>query len=146
MRDWEERFTSFLKARGLTFTRERKTILEAIFATHDHFDVDSLHEDLKKRGERISVATIYRLIPLLVESGMIRQAVSRAGHPTYEHLFGHLPHHHLICVRCGRVAEFREERIEKILDGVCEREGFSPIEYRLGVRAVCSSCRREEKK
>ncbi len=145
MKEWEERFNSFLKTRGLTFTPERKAILEAIFSTHDHFDVESLHDRLKREGARISIATVYRLIPLLIESGLLRQATFQEGHPTYEHFFGHRPHHHLICVRCGKVVEFREEAVEKLLNRVCRRNGFSPFDYRIGVRGVCADCRKEEK-
>lgn len=145
MKEWEERFNSFLKARGLTFTPERKVILEEIFSSHDHFDIESLHDRLKRGGARISIATIYRLIPLLIESGMIRQATLREGRPTYEHLFGHRPHHHLICVRCGKVVEFREAAVERLLDRACGRHGFSPFEYRLVVRGVCADCRKEDK-
>ncbi len=144
MKEWEERFSAFLKARGLTFTPERRNILEEIFSTHDHFDVESLRDRLRAKGDRVSVATIYRLIPLLVESGMIRQATVREGHPTYEHLFGHHPHHHLICVNCGKVVEFRESAVEKLLDRVCGRHGFAPFDYRLGVRGVCAACRKGE--
>lgn len=144
MKEWEEQFNSFLRGRGLTFTPERGAILEEIFADHGHFDVEALHDRLKKRGLRISVATVYRLIPLLIESGMIRRATSQAGRPTYEHLFGHRPHHHLICVRCGKVVEFRQEAVEKILDRVCAGHGFSPFDYRLVVRGVCAACRKGE--
>ncbi len=144
MREWEKRFGSFLKDRGLTFTPARKMILEEIFSTHEHFDVESLHDRLRRKGSRISLATIYRLIPLLVESGMIRPATVWAGRPTYEHLFGQRPHHHLICIRCGKVVEFQEETVEKLLNRVCGRKGFSPFDYRIGVRGVCAACREKE--
>jgi len=144
MREWEEQFKAFLRDRGLTFTPERRAVLEEIFADHGHFDVETLHDRLRRRGSRISVATIYRLIPLLTESGMIRRAIPRNGHPTYEHLFGHRPHHHLSCVRCGKVVEFGGGSVEKCLDKVCTRHGFAPFDYRLGVRGICADCRKEE--
>jgi Fur family transcriptional regulator, ferric uptake regulator len=146
MREWEEQFKVFLRARGLTFTPERRVVLEEIFADHGHFDVETLHDRLRRRGSRISIATIYRLIPLLTESGMIRRAIPRNGHPTYEHLFGHRPHHHLTCVRCGKVVEFGGESVEKSLDKICTRHGFAPFEYRLGVRGICAACRKEEER
>ena len=144
MNDPEQRFVEFLRAKGHTFTPERRTILREIFSSHEHFTVETLFDKLKERGERISLATIYRLIPLLEESGMIRRAMSCEGHVTYEHLFGHKPHHHLICVKCGKIVEFREEKIETLLNLVCGKYEFSPFEYRLGVRGICSACREEE--
>ncbi|MFH1038338.1 MAG: Fur family transcriptional regulator [PVC group bacterium] len=144
MNDPEQRFNQFLRLQGLKSTPERRTILGEIFASHEHFDVETLYEKMKKGGKRISLATIYRLIPLLVESGMIRRAMSCEGHVTYEHLFGHKPHHHLICVKCGKIVEFREEEMETILNRVCGKYDFAPFEYRLGVRGLCSACREEE--
>ena len=137
----EEKFQEYLSSKGLKFTRERRAILNEIFAMHRHFDVETLYEVLKNKGERISLATIYRLIPLLIECRMIRQATRLAGHVTYEHVFGHKPHHHLVCVRCGQIVEFRDEKIEKLMNAVCEKYDFSPIDQRLGVRGVCSACR-----
>ena len=141
MNDPETKFAEYLRSKGLKFTPERREILREIFATHEHFDVENLFEVLKNRGERISLATIYRLIPLLTESGMIRRATRLDGHVTYEHVFGHKPHHHLVCVKCGQIIEFRNEEIEQLLRGVCKKYGFAPIDQRLGVRGICSACR-----
>ena len=83
MNDPERTFAEFLKSKGLKFTPERREILRVIFATHEHFDVETLFEVMKKRGERTSLATIYRLVPLLIESGMIRRATRLDGPVTY---------------------------------------------------------------
>ena len=141
MNDPEFAFAEYLRSKGLKFTPERREILREIFSTHKHFDVETLFETLKKKGERISLATIYRLVPLLIESRMIRRATRQDGQITYEHIFGHKPHHHLVCVRCGQIVEFRDEGIEKLITKVCRKYDFSPIEQRLGVRGVCSACR-----
>jgi len=143
MNNPEIKFAEYLKSKGLKFTPERRDILREIFSTHKHFDVEALFETLKKKGERISLATIYRLVPLLIESGMIRRATRLDGHITYEHVFGHKPHHHLVCVKCGRIIEFRDEGIERLLNEVCQKYDFAPIDQRLGVRGVCSACREE---
>jgi len=139
----EEEFQEYLRSKGLKFTPERRAILNEIFAMHRHFDVESLYDFLKKRGERISLATIYRLIPLLIESGKIRRATRLDGHVTYEHMFGHKPHHHLVCVKCGRVIEFYDKRMEDRLKQICEKNDFMPLAHRLGVRGLCADCRED---
>jgi len=143
LKDPETTFAEYLRSKGLKFTPGRRKILREIFLRHEHFDVETLFEALKNKGERISFPTIYRLIPLLVESRMIRRATRLDGHITYEHLFGHQPHHHLVCVKCGRIVEFRNQGIEKLIDQVCRKYNFSPIDQRLGVRGICSACREE---
>ena len=141
MNNPEIKFAEYLRSKGLKFTPERREILREIFSTHEHFDVEALYDTLKKKGARTSLATIYRLVPLLIESGMIRRATRLDGHVTYEHIFGHKPHHHLVCVKCGQIIEFRDDGIERLLKEVCRKYDFSPIDQRLGVRGICSSCR-----
>ncbi len=86
--------------------------------------------------------TIYRFIPLLLESGMVKEAVRCRGHFTYEHIYGHQHHDHLVCVKCGRVYEFRNEEIERLQDEVCKKFNFQPLEHRLGIRGICAECRK----
>ena len=142
MKSPEEKFQEYLSSKGFKFTPERRAILHEIFSMHRHFDVESLYDILKKQGERISLATIYRLLPHLVESGMIRRATRLDGHVTYEHVFGHKPHHHLVCVKCGKVIEFYDKRMEDRLKQICEKNDFMPLDHRLGVRGICLNCRK----
>jgi Fur family ferric uptake transcriptional regulator len=137
----ERKFGDFLKSRGLKFTPQRRSILRSVFSIHEHFDVESLYQRLRKTGEKISLATLYRMIPLLVESGMIKEALRREGNVTYEHVYGHKHHDHLVCVVCGRAIEFFDEELERRKGEVCERYGFEPAEHRLTITGVCSECR-----
>jgi len=57
--------------------------------------------------------------------------------------FGHKLHYHLVCVRCGKIIEFRDEGIERLLMQVCDKYDFTVIDHRLGVRGICSACREE---
>ena len=135
-----DKFKEYLKTRGLTFTTERRQILDAVFSIAGHFDVDQLYDELKKRGTRISRATIYRCIPLLIESGMIKEALRCQKNVRYEHVFGHEHHDHMVCLDCGRVIEFKDDRIEKLQDDVCRKYSFKSVDHRLGIRGYCKKC------
>lgn len=136
----EEIFRAHLKKRGLKFTPERKMVLVGVFSLHKHFDVDQLYESLRNNGEYLSRATIYRTLPLLVESGLIKEAMRCQGRTTYEHVLGHNHHDHLVCISCGKIIEFEEEKIEKLQDAICKRYGFKPVEHRLGISGYCKKC------
>ena len=136
----EEKFKNYLKSKGLKFTPERQTILEGVFSLHNHFDVEEIFEKIRKRGEYISRATIYRTIPLLVESGLMREALRCHDKVHYEHIFGHGHHDHLVCVKCGRIIEFKYDKIETLQDAICKKYDFRPIEHRLGIRGYCKKC------
>jgi Fur family ferric uptake transcriptional regulator len=141
----KERFSEFLKERGLKFTLERKAILAAIFSFHKHFDIEELYEKLRKQGEHLSRATIYRTLPLLIESDLINETLRCQGRISYEHTFGHKHHDHMVCIKCGRIIEFRSEEIEKLQEGMCKKYGFKPLEHRLGIKGYCKSCQTEIK-
>jgi len=101
-------FRKYLQKKGLRYTPEREQIIKEIFSTHDHFDVDTLYLRMRQKGLQISKASIYRLIPLLIEAGLIEEVFFEDGHMHYEHIYGHEPHCHLRCIGCKRIEEFRD--------------------------------------
>ncbi|RKY29980.1 MAG: transcriptional repressor [Candidatus Omnitrophota bacterium] len=139
----EDRFRDHLKKKGLKFTSERKLILKEVFSSHKHFDVEELFGRLRKKDRAISRATIYRTLPLLIESGLIREALRCRDRFYYEHVFGHPHHDHLLCIGCGKVIEFRDERLEKLQNEVCKKYGFELIEHRLGIKGYCKKCQKK---
>ena len=136
----DNKFSNYLKKKGLKFTPERRKILEAVLSLHTHFDADQLYEQLRKEGSNISQATIYRTFPLLIDSGIIKETLLCQSKKKYEHIFGHRHHDHMICISCGKIIEFREEKIEKLQRAVCKKYGFHPVEHRLGIKGYCKEC------
>ncbi|HID92634.1 MAG TPA: transcriptional repressor [bacterium (Candidatus Stahlbacteria)] len=136
----EDIFRDYLRRKGLKFTPERRIILDEVFSIHAHFDVEDLFQGLYQRNERISRATIYRTLPLLIDSGLIREAMRRQDRVYYEHTYGHRHHDHMICIKCGKIIEFRDDRIERLQEEICKKHGFKPIEHRLGIRGYCKDC------
>ena len=140
MRTEQAEFKNFLKKKQLKFTPERQAVLKGIFSLHRHFDVDDVYDKLRKNGENICRATIYRTLPLLVESAFITETFRCQGRGNYEHIFGHEHHDHMLCIKCGKVIEFRNEKIKKLQEGICKRYGFKPVEHRLGIKGYCKKC------
>ena len=135
-------FRNYLKERGLKFTPERQLILKTVFSLHQHFDIDQLWERLHRKDRRLSRATIYRTLPLLIDSGLIQETFRCQEKVSYEHTFGHKHHDHMLCLKCGKVIEFRDERIEKLQEAVCKKYGFKVIQHRLGIRGYCEKCQK----
>ena len=140
MKNYTLKFSEHLSRKGLKLTPERKKILNGIFSSHKHFDTETLYEALRSKGENISRATIYRTLPLLLESGLVREAVRYKDRVSYEHVFGHGNHGHMICVKCGRVIEFQDDGIEKLRDSISQKHNFKPKEHRFSIRGYCNKC------
>jgi len=134
-------FRDFVRKKGLRNTPERETIIEEIFATHDHFDVDELYLRLKKKNKKISKPSIYRLIPYLLECGLIQEAYFEDGHLHYEHIYGHEHHCHLRCVGCGKTLEFSEKSLKRIEKKLGEKYGFAVQGHKFEVFGYCPKCK-----
>jgi Fur family ferric uptake transcriptional regulator len=139
-----DRFRKFVKDRGLRYTPEREMIISEIFSVHDHFDVDGLYLRLRRRKRRVSKASIYRTIPLLIESGLIKEVYFEDGHLHYEHIYGHKQHCHFRCVCCGKVVEFPDDEVVKIQNEISQRYGFFTTSHRFELLGYCPECARNE--
>lgn len=134
-------FEQFLKDRDLKLTRPRRIILDAVFATHSHFDVDALFDEIRQKYDDVSRATIYRTMPLLVEAGLIKQSLRCQAKDHYEHIFGHKHHLHFICSKCGAILEADSDAIEAKLKELAHTYGFEVNEMNIGARGLCKKCR-----
>ena len=136
-----EVFREFVRRKGLRHSPERERVIRMIFATHDHFDVDELHSRLQRRNEKISKATIYRTIPLLIESGLLQEAYVEDGRVRYEHIYGHQRHCHLRCLGCGGLVECAEQSMGESARALAERYDFLLTGHRVEVYGYCPKCR-----
>jgi Fur family ferric uptake transcriptional regulator len=137
-----EHFSRFLSGRGLRYTSERRAVVGVVFERHRHFEADDLLVWTRGHRPRVSRATIYRTLELLVSSGLVRQMTlgdKSAQH--YEQVLG-IPHHdHLICLACGRVQEVSSSDLEREQDALCDRHGFEAHHHNLEIFGLCRRCR-----
>lgn len=133
-------FKEYLMERGLKFTPERDAILEEVFEKHEHFDVEKLYRRLNSKGKHISRATIYRTIPILIDSGLVSKAMRFMDRIYYEHTYGHKHHAHMICINCGKVIEFNDKRVEKIIEEITKNHDFKSTEHKFEIKGFCKDC------
>jgi Fur family ferric uptake transcriptional regulator len=136
-----EIFRKYLERRGLKLTAERLAVFDELFARHEHLEADELLVRLRAHHKKISRATIYRTLDLLVDSGIVGRVRIREEGYRYERMRAGDHHDHLICNECGRVIEFREPRIESLQDEICERYGFVLLSHSHQLRGICRQCR-----
>lgn len=136
-----EVFTRYLNSKNLKVTRERKAVLEEIFRTKGHLEAEDLAGNLRKKKKRVSRATIYRTLDLLVGSRIIRKVDLGHGHSHYELVLDHPHHEHMICINCGKVIEFSDESIHRALRRLCKKESFKPTAHHFQVMGYCKDCR-----
>jgi Fur family ferric uptake transcriptional regulator len=138
-----QRFSGFLQQQGLKLTTERAALVREIFATHYHFEADELLFKMKEKALKISRATVYRTLELLVKSGMVRRVHLGEDHYHYEHVTGNSHHDHLICTSFGSVIEFHDPEIEQRQREICARKRFTPTFHNLQILGMCEACTRK---
>jgi len=136
-------FRDFLRRQGMRYTPERETIIKEIFSTHEHFDVDSLYLGIRQKGLRVSKASIYRLIPLLIKANLIEEVFFENGQMHYEHIYGHEHHCHLRCQECRKIEEFSDERVVQIEKELGEKFNYRILRHKLEVIGICSTCQKK---
>lgn len=136
-------FREFLKSKGLKITPEREAVFIEALKSGDHFEAEDLLFRLKEETQRISKATIYRTLPLLVEGGWIRRVIFNERHMHYERDSGVKQHEHLVCSKCGKIIEFRDKKLRDHLSAICQKYEFEPQEHKLEVTGCCQECGKE---
>src|ERR1700722_18970766 len=108
MKAAEENLARHLKQKGLRLTTERQQLLELILSMRGHFSPEEVLSKVKSKRASVSRATIYRLLPVLVEADLIQQSLlSTEGQNRFEVTWNRAHHDHLICTTCGKIIEFK---------------------------------------
>lgn len=123
-------YEALLRDAGLRITKPRRIILEVLHASEGHPDATQIFEAAVKRDNRISLATVYRTMKALEESGAIQRHAFGGGPARFEQ--AQAPHHdHLIDLDTGEVIEFASARIEALQEEIAARLGYEIVHHRL---------------
>lgn len=138
-----EGLKAVLRARKLKATRTRQLIFAELVATKSvHPNAYEIFKRLARSGHKISLATVYRTLRLLVESGLVRQVDLGEDHSHYEPESPKTGHGHLICLSCGTVREFADDTILKTIEKIGKGKGFELDKFSIQVFGYCHKCRR----
>ncbi len=135
-----DRFVGYLREHNLPVTAQRLAIAETLLTSHRHLSAEEVAQEVTAAGRKVGTATVYRTIDTLLESGLVVERDFGEGFRRFEPARD-IPHHeHLVCTQCGKVEEFRDERLERMTTIVAESRGFARQRHRLVIHGVCKDC------
>tara|TARA_Y100001970_G_C13919580_1_gene692740 strand:+ start:113 stop:544 length:432 start_codon:yes stop_codon:yes gene_type:complete len=124
-----KQFKEALKEEGLRFTSQRLAILEDIVNSDEHRDCDEIHLSVNKKNNKVSKATIYRTVDVLLNHEFIRKLDIGDGAVKYESKLDSPHHDHMICIETGDIIEFVDDRIEEIQEEIARKKGYKIIKH-----------------
>ena len=139
----KQRFLEFLEGKKLRMTEQRRAIIDTVFNTDEHFTAEQLLEWSRQKDKTVSRATVYRTLPLLTESGLVREMDFGKDHKFYDPNYADHPNHnHIICQDCEKIVEFENDKIEKLEEEISQRLGFSLKSHRLQITGTCDELKK----
>jgi len=129
-----------LKKEGLRYTHQRQAIWDELSASDEHRDAEEIYLALYNSGLKVSRATVYRTIDVLVKNNLVRKLDLGDGRARYENKMDTAHHDHLICVQCGKIEEFMDNVIENRQVVIVENFGYRLIRHIHQLFVICDEC------
>ena len=134
-------FHDYIVREGMKSTQQREIILDYFLSSNKHLSIEELYRKLRTKHPNIGYATVCRTLKLFAGSGIAREIHIGDGQTRYEHIAVGEHHDHLVCTRCGKIAEFENKTIESLQDKVADSYGFIIKNHKLELYGLCKECR-----
>ena len=123
-------------------SRQREQVLAAFIKAKNHPTVDDIYNTIRRKNLKIGLATVYRTMRAICDSGLAGEVDFGDGVRRFEHKYWRQHHYHLVCIKCGRVIEVTSGKIEKLQKKLAKQHNFIPSRDTMKIFGICSKCQR----
>ena len=139
--DKKELLQKYLHEKGLKSTTQRDAIIDVFFKTNTHINLEELLKRVRRKNPKVGYATVYRTMKLLTGCGVAIERQFGDGQTRYEHIPDDSHHDNCICVKCGKIMEFENQKIEHLQKEIAEKMDFTVVNHKLELYGFCLKCR-----
>ncbi len=140
--DWKEVLNTYLKQEGLRVSKQRENVAEVAMTRPTHFEIQNLIREVQNKYPEISPATVYRSVKTLCEAGVLSETMQNDGGVMLYEPHEEEHHDHIICVDCGEIFEFHNDKLEDAQDKAVQALGFTEARHRHVIYAKCALLKR----
>jgi Fur family transcriptional regulator, ferric uptake regulator len=137
---WVDEASTILREAGYRPGSAGQLVLDHLAAQTCCVGAQEIHDSLTRDGRRVGLASVYRMLETLTEQTLVQRVDVGDGVARYEPV-RHDHHHHLVCDACGKVEPFADRSLERALEAVEERSGYSVVAHEVVVHGACADCR-----
>jgi Fe2+ or Zn2+ uptake regulation protein len=125
-----DQLKNILKTEGLRYTKQRQQVWDEIRISSEHRDAEEIYIAINKnKALKVSRATVYRTIDVLVKNNLVRKMDLGDGRALYEHKIDDGHHDHIICVETGKIIEFYNEDLEILQENIVKKHGYELVRH-----------------
>jgi len=135
-----ELLENFIREKGMRYTPQREEVLRAFLSVEKHLSADELHKIVGRKNPGIGYVTVYRTMKLLAKAGLCDEIDFGDSVTRFEHRYAHRHHDHLVCMKCGKLIEVTNVRLEKLQDELAKKNNFIPLKHKLQIFGTCVVC------
>jgi Fur family ferric uptake transcriptional regulator len=131
-----------LRQRGYRVTQQRARILQALCELEGHASAETIHARIALQQQDVDLSTVYRTLEMLRDLRILSQTDLGRGCAEYE-IVAERPHHHLICLRCGRLTDLDHSYLAPVAEAIRQDMGFEAVFDHMAIFGLCHTCRGE---
>lgn len=136
------KFRDMINNLGLNNSVQKEYVLKLLFTCKNHLSADDIQQRIKKEYKvNIGIATVYRVLNLFEEMGIVRTITIKGNDSKVYELNLKAHHDHLICIKCGKIVEFVDKEIEELQEKVADSRGFKLQSHNMIMYGICKECR-----
>jgi len=139
--EWVSETLETLRRKGMRSGSARRAVVELLAEQNCCLTAQEIFDTLRAGGRRVGIASVYRIIELLISQGLVQRIELGSGVSRYEPVWPDGHHHHLVCDRCGKVDAFEDRALEQALGEVEASSGYSVAAHDVVLHGTCAECR-----